>query len=83
MNDSICGGKLPMAKNENNINYTYVTRRIGATTYKVKVVFNDTGTETMEDKILRIIRNELLEKSEKSVIMETPQMSRQSERSAS
>ena len=72
-----------MAKTENKINYTYVTRRIGATTYKIKVVFNDTGTETMEDKILRIIRNELLEKCEKSVIMETPQMSRQSERSAS
>ena len=32
MNDSICGGKLPMAKTENKINYTYVTRRIGATT---------------------------------------------------
>ena len=72
-----------MAKNESNINFSYMTRRIGATTYKVKVVFNDTGTETMEDKILRIIRNELLGKSEKSVIMETPQMSRQSERSAS
>ena len=72
-----------MAKTENKINYTYMTRRIGATTYKIKVVFNDTGTETMEDKILRIIRNELLEKSEKSVMMEAPQMSRQSERSAS
>lgn len=72
-----------MAKKENSINFSYMTRRIGATTYKVKVVFNDTGTETMEDKILRIIRNELLEKSEKSVMMETPQMSRQSERSAS
>ena len=72
-----------MAKNANSINFCYMTRRIGATTYKVKVVFNDTGTETMEDKILRIIRNDLLEKSEKSVMMETPQMSRQSERSAS
>lgn len=57
-----------MAKNENGINFSYMTRRIGATTYKVKVVFNDTGTETMEDKILRIIRNELLEKRKKSVI---------------
>ncbi len=44
-----------MAKNENN--FSYMTHRIGATTYKVKVVFQDTGTETMEDKILRIIRN--------------------------
>ena len=72
-----------MVKNENNNNFSYMTRRIGATTYKVRVVFNDTGTETMEDKILRIIRNELLEKSKKCGIMETPQMSQQSERSAS
>ena len=72
-----------MVKSENNNNFSYMTRRIGATTYKVRVVFNDTGTETMEDKILRIIRNELLEKSEKCGIMETSQMGRQSERSAS
>ena len=48
-----------MAKNENS-NFSYMTRRIGGTTYKVKVVFSDTYG-----------------------IMETPQMSRQSERSAS
>ena len=72
-----------MVKNENNNNFSYMTRRIGATTYKVRVVFNDTGDETMEDKILRIIRNELLEKSEKCGTMEAPQMGRQSERSAS
>lgn len=40
-----------MAKNEKNSNFSYMTRRIGSTTYKVKVVFNDTGIETMEDKI--------------------------------
>ena len=72
-----------MVKNKNNNNFSYMTRRIGATTYKVRVVFNDTGDETMEDKILRIIRNELLEKSEECGTMEAPQMGRQSERSAS
>ena len=72
-----------MVKNENNNTFSYMTRRIGTTTYKVRVVFNDTGDETMEDKILRIIRNELLEKSEKCGIIEAPQMGRQSERSAS
>ena len=46
-----------MAKNENS-NFSYMTRRIGGTTYKVKVVFSDTEKETMEDKILRMIRNE-------------------------
>ena len=63
--------------------YGYITRRIGATTLKVKVVFNDTGQETMEDKILRIVRNEAMETGDFCGIMEAPQMSRQSERSAS
>ncbi|MDE5859583.1 MAG: recombinase family protein, partial [Oscillospiraceae bacterium] len=46
------------------------------------MVFNDTANETMEDKILRIIRNEILTDREKCGNIELPQMSRQSERSA-
>ena len=71
-----------MVKNENK-NFAYTTHRIGGITYKVKVVFNDSGTETMEDKILRIVRNEALDNDGKCDIMGVPQMSRQSERSAS
>ena len=71
-----------MVKNENK-NFAYTTHRIGGTTYKVKVVFNESGTETMEDKILRIVRNEALDNDGKCDIMGVPQMSRQSERSAS
>lgn len=71
-----------MAKNENN-GFSYMTRRIGGTTYKVKVVFNETGHETMEDKILRMIRNEGITTDGTCDIMDSPQMSRQSERSAS
>lgn len=71
-----------MDKTKADNNYSYITRCIGATTFKVKVVYNDTGNETMEDKILRIVRNEVLENGEKCGIMELPQMSRQSERSA-
>ena len=63
--------------------YGYITRRIGATTFKVKVMFSDTGQETMEDKILRIVRNEAMETDDFCGIMGAPQMSRQSERSAS
>lgn len=37
-----------MAKNENS-NFSYMTRRIGGTTYKVKVVFNESGTETIDE----------------------------------
>ena len=65
----------------NNQEYRYMTRRIGSTTYKVKVAFSGKA-EPMEDKILRMIRNEAMEIDGKSGIMETPLMSRQSERSA-
>ena len=71
-----------MNEMKTNQNFQYITRRIGATTFKVKVVFSDNGQETMEDKILRIVRNEAMENGENCGIMETPQMSRQSERSA-
>ena len=62
-------------------NYTTMIRRIGSTTYKVKVYFKDSG-ETMEDKILRIVRNEAFKNDEACGIINLPQMSRQSERSA-
>ena len=71
-----------MVKKENR-NFSYMTRRIGSTTYKVKVVFNENGTETMEDKILRLIRNEVITTAGTCDIINAPQMSRQSERSAS
>ncbi len=65
-----------------NKNFSYTTYRIGSTIYKVKVVFNDAARETMEDKILRIIRNEVLTDKGKCGNIKVPQMSRQSERSA-
>ena len=64
-------------------NHQQIIRRIGGTTYKVRVVFNESGGETMEDKILRIVRNDMVTNDGTYGIMETPQMSRQSERSAS
>ena len=74
--------KDTMTKNSENQNFQYMTRRIGSTTYKVKVVFLD-GGETMEEKILRMIRNEGLQNGGERGMMDAPQMSRQSERSAS
>lgn len=65
---------------QNNEN-GYMTRRIGNTVYKVKVVFNDSG-ETMADKIIRFIQNGGLENRKECDIVELPQTSRQSERSA-
>ena len=61
----------------------FIIRRIGGTTYKVRVVFNESGGETMEDKTLRIVRNDMVTNDGTYGIMEAPQMSRQSERSAS
>ena len=45
---------------EQNKRGQFIIRRIGGTTYKVKVVFNESDYETMEDKILRIIRNNMV-----------------------
>ena len=71
---------MPMEQNKRE---QFIIRRIGGTTYKVRVVFNESGGETMEDKILRIVRNDMVTNDGTCGIMETPQMSRQSERSAS
>ena len=62
-------------------NYITMIRRIGKTTYNVKVFCRESG-ETMEAKILRIVRNEAFKNDEACGIINLPQMSRQSERSA-
>ena len=72
--------RMPMEQNKRE---QFIIRRIGGTTYKVRVVFNESGGETMEDKILRIVRNDMVTNDGTCGIMETPQMSRQSERSVS
>ena len=72
--------RMPVEQNKQE---QFIIRRIGGTTYKVRVVFNENGGETMEDKILRIVRNDMVTNDGTRGIMETPQMSRQSERSAS
>lgn len=62
-----------MTRNEN---ISYMTKRIGNTTYKVKIAFSENSTETMEDKIIRIIKNEILANGEKCGILNVPQVSR-------
>ena len=71
--------RMPMEQNKRE---QFIIRRIGGTTYKVRVVFNENGGENMEDKILRIVRNDVVTNDGTCGIMESPQMSRQSERSA-
>lgn len=68
-----------MTENNGNI----LIRRIGSTTYKVRAFFKEDGTDTMEDKIMRLIQHEGLASPPDCGIMNVPQMNRQSERSAS
>lgn len=72
-----------MAENESRKDYVTLTRRVGNTNYKVRVHFNETGEETMEDKILRMIQRDVLNLPNACDIINLPQMGRQSERSAS
>ena len=65
-----------------NTNSTIMTRIIGNTTYKVRAFFKEDESETMEDKILRLIRREGLASPQNCGKMDVPQMNRQSERSA-
>ena len=71
-----------MKQTKDTIKENIITRRIGSTTYKLKVHFSENATETMEEKILRMVKNESLTKGNECDIIESPQMSRQSERSA-
>ena len=70
-----------MAENESRKDYVTLARRVGNTNYKVRVHFN--GQETMEDEIMRMIQPDALNLPNGCDIMNPPQMSRQSERSAS
>ena len=55
---------------------TILTKRIGTTTYKVNVHFNQNATETMEEKFMRVISNYQLANGEKCGIIDVSQMSR-------
>ena len=60
-----------------------LNRRIGSTCFKVNAYTSNVSAETIEDKILRLVRNEVLDSGGKYAILNGPQMSRQSEGSAS
>jgi hypothetical protein len=51
----------------------YLTQRIGNTTYRVKVTVNESGTQTLEDMLLRLIRNDILANSGECGIIALPQ----------
>ena len=47
-----------MTKTESTRKAGVFTKRIGQTTYRVGVHFSGTSRETMDEKIIRLIRNE-------------------------
>ena len=55
---------------------TILTKRIGTTTYKVNVHFNQNATETMEEKFLRLISHYPLSNGKTCVIIYVSKMSR-------
>ena len=69
---------------DNNRSTTFtLSRRIGSTNYRVNAHFSEKAAETLEDKIFRMIQNEVLENGPGYGTMPVSQTSRQSERSAS
>ena len=57
-------------------NTATIYRRIGSTTYKVRVHFSDTAQETMNDKILHLIEHEAVTNAADCGIMQISQMTR-------
>ena len=50
--------QIATSKSEQPREHGTFTKRIGSTNYRVSVHFSDTSRETMNDKIIRLIRNE-------------------------
>ena len=64
-----------MENSRNSTTFT-LSRRIGSTNYRVNAHFSENEAETLEDKIFRIIQNEVLETDSECGTIKSPQMSR-------
>ena len=51
----------------------YLTQRIGNTTYRVKVVVSESGTQTLEDTLLRLVCRDTLANGSECGIIALPQ----------
>jgi|GEM_PF-649257 len=56
---------IPASGGSQPLRAAITRKRIGSTTYRVSVHFSDTSTETMNDKIVRLIKSEAAGKAEK------------------
>ena len=50
---------MKSVKNPTNPESFVIQRRIGSTTFRVNVHFNNSSRETLEEKALRLMKNEL------------------------
>ena len=55
-------------KNASSTEPIVIRKRIGSTIYEVRSYFNPTATETAEEKLLRIIRNDLTFRQNRAII---------------
>jgi len=67
---------------KSNVKYMQMQKRIGSTTYRVNAHFCERAKETIQDKILRMVRNDLSLTS-RNATMELPQTVWLLERSSS
>ena len=51
-------------QNSSNINNNTFTKKIGKSTYKVCVFFNQNSKENFNDKLLRVIKNDVSKNAE-------------------
>ena len=51
---------MPMTHEETQQNFYYINRRVGSPNYKVKVYFYNTENEIMEEKVLRMVKNDAM-----------------------
>ncbi len=63
-------------------NTAVLYRRIGSTTYKVRVHFSDAAQETLHDKILHLVQNGAVTNSALCDTMDIPQTSQPPEGSS-
>ena len=51
-------------RSPDTVDNAFTTKKVGDMTYRVKVHFSEDATETMQEKLERILRNEVLQTKE-------------------
>jgi len=65
---------LKSSREEVNAQSSRFTKRIGSTMYTINVYLSSTSRETMQDKVLRLVRNECENPSRENSFLKNPQI---------